>query len=72
MLAILANSFTQVRACTLTTTIGSHNNNADDHPKFIALCVWFTASEEQSFENSFCRIERIVRHPDDPDEIPKV
>lgn len=31
----------------------------------------YTAPEDQCFENSFCRIERVIRQQDDPDELPK-
>lgn len=30
------------------------------------------APDDQIFENSFCRIERVIRQQDDPDQLPKV
>ncbi|XP_011408942.1 PREDICTED: transcription factor COE2-like [Amphimedon queenslandica] len=31
----------------------------------------YTAPDDQIFENSFCRIERVIRQQDDPDQLPK-
>ena len=61
----------------LYTTIATIHNvevivNVNRQYLLLSIIILFIAPEDQCFENSFCRIERVIRQQDDPDELPKV